>query len=273
MDVPAILKRAPQVCLVDGLAYDNPVGSRNAHRWQDVEEVLSAGIAVVASVNLQYIDDQQEALEKITGMRVKQTIPRRLLDMADEIVIVDVSSETASQQDAALREMALLLLADVIEMGLQRYLQSHGLEPLRGTQERFLVWLTPGANTQRMMLIRYPAVLGRHGSRVATPFSMPDLMPTVVALAGLAIPDSVEGENRLRKNARSWVSQIMLPVPITEARRYGFAEYRGLRTDLHSSAIISRTFGGRVGRAVSGIETEAADEARNWRRESMTSRR
>src|SRR5262249_55823893 len=63
MDVPAILRRHPQVCLVDGLAYDNPPPSRNPHRWQDVEELLAAGITVVGSVNLQYIDDQREAVE------------------------------------------------------------------------------------------------------------------------------------------------------------------------------------------------------------------
>ena len=57
MDVEAILQRKPQICLVDGLAYDNPAGSRNAHRWQDVEELLAAGITVVSSVNLQHIED------------------------------------------------------------------------------------------------------------------------------------------------------------------------------------------------------------------------
>src|SRR5882757_5073535 len=82
MDVPAILQRHPQVCLVDGLAYDNPAGSRNAHRWQDVEELLAAGISVVGSVNLQYIDDQREAVERITGKKVTQTIPRGFLNTA-----------------------------------------------------------------------------------------------------------------------------------------------------------------------------------------------
>jgi arylsulfatase A-like enzyme len=78
------------------------------------------------------------------------------------------------------------------------------------------------------LLIRYPRLLGRKGSRVARPFDMPDLMPTVLALAGLPIPDSVEGRDRMHPKADA--SLIMLPVPITEARRYGFAEYRGLRT-------------------------------------------
>jgi len=84
------------------------------------------------------------------------------------------------------------------------------------------------------MLIRYPARLGRKGSRLTTPFNMPDVMPTVLALAGLSIPDSVEGEDRIRHNAKSRASLIMLPVPITEARRYGFAAYRGLRTERYT---------------------------------------
>src|SRR5262245_16303342 len=109
IDVEAILQRRPQVCLIDGLAYDNPPGSRNAHRWQDVEELLSAGITIVASVNLQYIEDQREAAEKLTGKRVTQTIPREFLNTADEIVIVDAPTEAAKESRTALREMALVL--------------------------------------------------------------------------------------------------------------------------------------------------------------------
>jgi len=151
VNVQAILQRHPQICLIDGLAYDNPVGSRNAHRWQDVEELLSAGITIVASVNLQYIEDQREAVERLTGKRVTHTIPREFLNTADEIVIVDTPSEAATERRSALREMALVLSADVIDAGLQRYLHSHGIEQTWGTRERFLICLTPGANFERMM--------------------------------------------------------------------------------------------------------------------------
>jgi arylsulfatase A-like enzyme len=82
------------------------------------------------------------------------------------------------------------------------------------------------------LLIRYPRRLGRKGSRLSTPFNMPDLMPTILSLAGLPVPDSVEGLDRLHH--ASAASLILLPVPITEARRYGFAEYRGLRTARHT---------------------------------------
>ena len=136
---------------VDGLAYDNPPGSRNAHRWQDVEELLSAGITIVGSVNLQYIGDQREAVEKLTGKRVTQTIPREFLNTADEIVIVDAPTEAATERRSTLREMALVLSADVIDAGLQRYMHSHGIEQLWGAQERFLICLTPRANFERML--------------------------------------------------------------------------------------------------------------------------
>src|SRR5215467_3080191 len=151
MDVEAILLRHPQICLVDGLAYDNPPGSRNAHRWQDVEELLRAGITVVGSINLQYIEDQREAVEKLTGKRVTQTIPREFLNTADEIVIVDAPTERAPERRTALREIALVLSADVIEAGLQKYLRSHGMEQSWGMHERFLICLTPRANFERMM--------------------------------------------------------------------------------------------------------------------------
>jgi two-component system sensor histidine kinase KdpD len=111
-----------------------------------VDELLSAGINVVGSVNLQYIDDQCDAVEKITGKRVNQTVPRRFLNTADEIVIVDSLCEIASSQLVELREMALLLSADVIDLGLQRYLQSHGIESMWGANERLLIYLTPHTN-------------------------------------------------------------------------------------------------------------------------------
>src|SRR5271170_2492459 len=75
MDVDAILKRHPQVCLVDGLAYDNPPGRPNAHRWQDVEQLLRAGVAVITSINLQYVEELREEVQRIQGKRVTVTVP------------------------------------------------------------------------------------------------------------------------------------------------------------------------------------------------------
>jgi two-component system, OmpR family, sensor histidine kinase KdpD len=150
IDVATILQRHPQVCVVDGMAYDSPWG-RNAHRWQDVEQLLANGINVLGSVNLQHIDDQREAVERLTHSPVRETIPRKFLNTADEIVVVDAPTEGAAPELAALREMALVLSADVIDAGLQRYLRAHDLEPAAQTHERFLVCLTAHANADRMI--------------------------------------------------------------------------------------------------------------------------
>ncbi len=168
MDVEAILRRHPQVCLVDGVAYNNPPGSKNAYRWQDVEELLAAGIVVITSVNLQHIEECREAVERITCKPVNETIPERFLYNADEIVLVDVPPEllleragqpcgpytTTGDQPrrlAALREIALLLAAEVVDRQLEQYLLAHGIEQQWGTQERIMVCLSRGSNAQDML--------------------------------------------------------------------------------------------------------------------------
>src|SRR5215831_5765871 len=88
IDVAAIIKRRPQVVLIDGLAYDNPPGSRNPKRYNDVEQLLTAGISVLTTVNLQYVDEFRDQVASITGKRVSQSIPRKFLEQADEIVVV-----------------------------------------------------------------------------------------------------------------------------------------------------------------------------------------
>ena len=150
IDVQAILQRHPQVCVVDGLAYDNPWG-RHTHRWEDVEELLANGINVIGSVNLQHIADQREAAESLTGKLVTETIPREFLNTADEIVVVDAPTEDAPPELMALREMALVLSADVIDAGLQRYLRSHDVEPTSPTHERFLICMTAQSDPDRMI--------------------------------------------------------------------------------------------------------------------------
>jgi len=168
MDVDAILRRHPQVCLVDGVAYDNPCGSKNPKRWMDVEELLAAQIVVITSLNLQHIEERQDEVEKITGRRVSETVPERFLYAANEIVIVDVPPELllertspmataapgpayTARQLSELRELALLLAAEVVDRQLEDYIRAHGLALLWGTQERILVFLTPDTNAPAML--------------------------------------------------------------------------------------------------------------------------
>lgn len=185
LDVAAVLKRAPQVCLVDELAKDNPPGSRNAHRWQDVEEIRAHGVNVVGAVNLQHICEQQEAVERITGRRSANSVPQTFIESADEIVIVDVPAEDLTQhsgpgsldpaQLSELRELALLLAAQVVEQQLQRYMEGHGILQSWGTQERILVCITPRSSAREMLASGARAGARFHGQLLALYVKQRDL--------------------------------------------------------------------------------------------------
>ena len=155
IDVPALLMRRPQVCLVDGLAYDHPPGSRHTKRYQDVEELLDSGISVVTSINLEYIAEEQDFVRSVLGTAKKETVPRDFVDSADEVVVVDAPPEADARleapQLALLRQRALLLAADVVDRQLETYLRLHGIQLAWGTQERILVCMTPRANAARML--------------------------------------------------------------------------------------------------------------------------
>ncbi|MGA8029780.1 MAG: hypothetical protein WB992_21770 [Bryobacteraceae bacterium] len=191
MDVPAILQRHPKVCLVDGLAYDNPPGSAHEKRWLDVAQLLDAGISVITSVNLQHIEEKREQVQAITGKHVTQTVPLSFLQTADEIVVVDAPPEscmTVSEEGTAiqklshhqlaeLREIALLLAADVVDNQLERYLSRHGIEQLWGTQERILVCLSPSADARRMLDSGARNRDRFHGELFAAHLNRPDWSP------------------------------------------------------------------------------------------------
>ncbi len=155
IDVPAVLARRPQVCLVDGLAYDNPPGCRHAKRYEDVEELLDAGISVLTSINLEYIAEQQDFIRAVLGKTKVQTVPQDFIDQADEVVVVDAPPEAETgieaQQLLQLRQRALLLTADVVDRQLEAYLRLHGIQSTWGTQERILVCMTPRANAAKML--------------------------------------------------------------------------------------------------------------------------
>jgi two-component system sensor histidine kinase KdpD len=156
LDVPALLNRRPAVCLVDGLAYDNPAGSRHPKRYQDVEELLAAGISVLTSINLGYVTEQQEFVRQVIGKPPGPSVPQAFLNRADEVVVVDApaAGEAVAEQSsrlALLRQRALLLTAEVVDRQLEDYLQRHGLRSSWGTQERILVCMTPRANAARML--------------------------------------------------------------------------------------------------------------------------
>jgi two-component system sensor histidine kinase KdpD len=160
IDMDAVLRRHPAVCLIDGLAYRNPPGSKHPQRWQDVEELREAGISVITSINLQYIAERQREIEAIRGKTVSDSVPESFIQTADEIEVVDATPEYCAtrsiegdeqRQLSELREIALVLAADVVDHQLEEYLHRQGNAQLYGTQERILVCVTPRSSAKEMI--------------------------------------------------------------------------------------------------------------------------
>jgi two-component system, OmpR family, sensor histidine kinase KdpD len=166
MDVDAVLARRPNVAVVDELAHTNVPGSRNEKRWQDIEELLNAGINVISTVNVQHLESLNDVVEKITGIVQRETVPDSFVRSADQIELVDMSPEALRRRMAhgnvyaperidaalanyfrpgnlsALRELALLWVADRVEDTLQEYLADHGVTDAWETRERVVVAIT-----------------------------------------------------------------------------------------------------------------------------------
>ena len=166
IDLPAVIARSPEVVLIDGLAYDNPPECKNPHRWQDVEQLLDSGISVLTTVNVQYLENLQDEVQRITGKRATYIIPRAfLMNSADEITVVDAPSEESvlggiespsarlaeKHRLSRLRELALLVAASVVDRQLETYLKSLGTEQTWGVQERILVCVSSQSEATEML--------------------------------------------------------------------------------------------------------------------------
>nr|WP_042364098.1 ATP-binding protein [Streptacidiphilus neutrinimicus] len=187
MDVDAVIARRPEVAVVDELAHTNIPGGRNAKRWQDVEELLAAGIDVLAAVNVQHLESLNDVVQKITGVPQRETVPDEVVRRADQIELVDMAPEglrrrmahgnvyAAEKVDAALsnyfrvgnltalRELALLWLAGRVDEGLQRYRAEHEISKVWETRERVVVALTGGPEGETLIR-RAARIADRAGS-------------------------------------------------------------------------------------------------------------
>jgi two-component system, OmpR family, sensor histidine kinase KdpD len=168
MDLDAVLARRPEIALVDEFAHTNVPGSRHEKRWQDVEELLDAGIDVISAVNIQHLESLNDVVEKITGVPQRETVPDAVVRAADQVELVDMTPEALRRRMAhgniyppekidaaltnyfrtgnlgALRELALLWLADKVDEGLQRYRTEHKITGAWEARERVVVALTGG---------------------------------------------------------------------------------------------------------------------------------
>ncbi|NAZ81591.1 DUF4118 domain-containing protein [Kineococcus sp. R8] len=186
LDLDGVLRRAPEVAVVDELAHTNAPGAKNAKRWQDVADLLAAGIDVVSTVNIQHLESLNDVVEHITGVRQRETVPDEVLRRAEQVQLVDMTPEAlqrrlshgnvyaATKVDAALsnyfrignltalRELALLWLADRVDEGLERYRAQQGIDSPWPTRERVVVALTGGPEGET--LVRRAARIAGRGA-------------------------------------------------------------------------------------------------------------
>ncbi|MET4094262.1 DUF4118 domain-containing protein [Arthrobacter sp. UYCu712] len=215
MDLDAVLNRAPGTAIVDEYAHSNIPGSRHAKRWEDIDELLTAGISVLSTVNIQHLASLGDVVNAITDVRQMETVPDEIVRRADQIHLVDISPELLRQRlgdakiyaadkiDAALtnyfrfgnltalRELALLWLADRVDEGLARYREEQGIERSWPARERIVVGLTGGPEGQ---------VLIRRGARILNRVNGGDLLAVHVRAAdGVAgeSPQALEAQRRL----------------------------------------------------------------------------
>jgi len=196
LDLDAVLRRRPEWALVDELAHSNAPGSAHAKRWEDVEELLAAGINVMSTVNVQHIESLGDVVQQITGAAQRESIPDAVLRGADKVELVDLAPQSlrdrlgeglvypAARVDAALsnyfrlgnltalRELALLWLADEVDSALQRYRAEHGIADKWEARERVVVALTGGAEGDTLL---------RRGARIAARSSGGTLLAVHVA--------------------------------------------------------------------------------------------
>jgi two-component system sensor histidine kinase KdpD len=215
LDLDAVLARAPQVALVDELAHTNVPGSRNAKRWEDIHELLDAGIDVISTVNIQHLESLNDVVESITGVKQRETVPDDVVRAADQIELVDMAPEAlrrrmahgniyaADKVDAALsnyfrpgnlsalREIALLWLADRVDEALDRYRHDQGISQPWPTRERIVVALNGHPEGETLL---------RRAAQIASRGAGSELLATYVARSdGLvgADPASVAVQRKL----------------------------------------------------------------------------
>ena len=191
MDTEAIIARHPNVALVDELAHSNVPGSKNAKRYQDVEELQDAGINVVTTLNIQHLESLNDVVASITGVRVRETLPDRILDEADEVELVDISPYALRQRMrhgniypperigpalnnffregnlTALRELALRRVAEKTELQLQEYMTEHGISKLWPATERVLVGFDARPHTRQVIRDAWRLSHGLHADFIA----------------------------------------------------------------------------------------------------------
>jgi len=175
MDIDAVIERHPAVALVDELAHTNAPGSKHEKRWQDIEDLLEAGITVISTVNIQHLESLADIVADITGVLVRERVPDRVVDHADEVELIDMAPHALRQRMRhgniypperaeraleqffnegnlmALREMALRKMAQVTEQELEEYMHDHNVQTNWAAAERVMVCVDDQSQAQNLM--------------------------------------------------------------------------------------------------------------------------
>ena len=254
IDVERILARHPAVCIIDGLAYNNPPGQRNATRWEDVRDLLNSGINVLASINIQYISELTVQVEAITGKHVTQTVPLAFIQGADEIEIVDappmaplerspdeqLQARKSEERLSKLRELALVVTADVVDSQLNEYLERHGMPQRFGAHERVLVCITPRANMTDMMATAQMVARRFHGELIVAYVKQPRISPAdqsaldaklATAIAAGAHVEVLEGDDPAEALLRFARAKGITQLYVGHSQRTGLARLKGSPLD------------------------------------------
>jgi len=226
LDVAAVLARHPQVVLVDELAHTNVPGSKNHKRWQDVEELLDAGIDVISTVNIQHFESLNDVITQITGIEQKETVPDSVVRQAPQVELIDITPEALRRRLShgdvyapesikaalpnyflignltALRELALLWMADHVDVALGKYRADQKITDTWEARERVVVAVTGGPGSETLV---------RRASRIASKSSA-ELMVVHVSRGGGLSGVSASRMGKIRELATSLAASLHIVV-------------------------------------------------------------
>jgi two-component system sensor histidine kinase KdpD len=293
MDVDAIVRRMPDQVLVDELAHTNVPGSKHEKRWEDVDQILDAGIDVISTLNIQHLESVNDVVEQITGIPQRETVPDDVVRRADQIELVDMSPEALRRRMAhgniykpekvdaalanyfrpgnlaALRELALLWVADRVDDALQDYMEDHGITASWETRERVVVALTGAPGGDHLV---------RRAARIATRAKGDLLGVHVRAGEGLSgpPPGAIDEHRAVLESLGGRYFEVVGSDTATTLVHFARSEHatqlvlgssrRSRWSELASGSVVNRVVRASGDIDVHVISHRAGDEARSVRR-------
>ena len=214
MDTETIIKLKPDAVLVDELAHTNVPGSKNKKRFEDVEEMLSEGIDVVTTVNIQHLESLNDVIRQITGIKVRETIPDSVVEHADEVVVIDVTPDALQNRLKrgdiykteidralknffrkgnlnALREIALRQVAEEVDEDLAEYMKEHEIRENWHTAERVMICISSSDSSKKLI---------RRGARIAKRYKCEWLVVDVICTSIFYAKSNAKDEENLNNN-------------------------------------------------------------------------